>query len=182
MLASVTDFYWTESGETDFCSMGKPTLSIRHYAAKKPRPHTEHLVSVPTDRPQLMPHPKAISNCQTCAWTNLQMTLVPTSTTSQLMPTGKETCWPHSLSLAPTQICEQSKCCFEPLGFDVLYYTICWQSIPGTDTDIKNAIKKELKDVRMPFNLEVGEIWMDAEKEMKSQRASWHCKLNLDGP
>ena len=74
VLASVTDFYWTESGETDFCSMGKPTLSIRHYAAKKPRPHTEHLVSVPTDRPQLMPHPKASSNCQTCAWTNIQMT------------------------------------------------------------------------------------------------------------
>ena len=52
----------------------------------------------------------------------------------------------------------------------------------GTNTDIKNAIEKELKDVRMPFNLEVGEIWMDAEKEMKTQRASWHCKLNPDGP
>ena len=52
----------------------------------------------------------------------------------------------------------------------------------GTDTDIKNAIKKELNDVRMSFNLEVGEIWMDAEKEMKIQRASWHWKLNPDGP
>ena len=34
----------------------------------------------------------------------------------------------------------------------------------------------------MPFNLEVGEIWMDAKKEMKTQRASWHGKLNPDGP
>ena len=127
VLASVTDFYWTESGETDFCSVGKTTLSISHYAVKKPRPHTEHLVSTRTDRSQLMPHPKASSNCQTCAWTNLQMTLVPTFTISQLMPTGKETCWPHSLSLTPTQIFEQSKFCFEPLGFDVLYYTIFWQ-------------------------------------------------------
>ena len=127
VLASVTDFYWTESGETDFCSVGKPTLSISHYAAKKPRTHTEHLVSAPTDCPQLMSHPKARFNCHTCTWTDLQMTLVPTFKTSQLMPTGKETCWPHSLSLAPTQIFEQSKCSFEPLGFDVFYYTICWQ-------------------------------------------------------
>ena len=127
VLPSVTDFYWTESGETDFCSVGKTTLSISHYAVKKPRPHTEHLVSTLTDRSQLMPHPKASSNCQTCAWANFQMTLGPTFMTSQLMPTGKETCWPHSLSLAPTQLFEQSKCCFEPLGFDMLYYTICWQ-------------------------------------------------------
>lgn len=34
----------------------------------------------------------------------------------------------------------------------------------------------------MPFNLEVGEIRMDAEKEMKTQRASRHRKLNPDGP
>ena len=54
VLASVTDFYWTESGETDFCSVGKPTLSINYYTVKKPRPHTEHLVSAPTDHPQLM--------------------------------------------------------------------------------------------------------------------------------
>ena len=54
VLASVTDFYWTQSGETDLCSVGKPTLSINHYTAKKPRPHTEHLVSAPTDHPQLM--------------------------------------------------------------------------------------------------------------------------------
>ena len=74
VLASVTDFNWTESEETDFCSVGKPTLSISHYAAKKPRPHTEHLVSALTDRPQLMSHPKASSNCKTCAWTHLQMT------------------------------------------------------------------------------------------------------------
>ena len=127
VLASATDFYWTESGETDFCSVGKPTLSISYYAAKTLRPHAEHLDSTPTDSPQLMPHPKAISNCQTCAWTNLQMTLVPTFMISQLRPTGKETCWPHSLSLAPTQMFEQSKCCFEPLGFDMVYYTICWQ-------------------------------------------------------
>ena len=113
VLASVTNFYWMESGETDFCSVGKPTLSISHYTVKKLRQHAEHLPSTPTDRPQLMPHTKAISNCQTCAWTNLQMTLVPTFTTSQLMQTGKETCWPHSLSLAPTQIVEQSKSCVE---------------------------------------------------------------------
>ena len=95
VLASVTNFYWMESGETDFCSVGKPTLSISHYTVKKLRQHAEHLPSTPTDRPQLMPHTKAISNCQTCAWTNLQMTLVPTFTTSQLMPTGKEMCWLH---------------------------------------------------------------------------------------
>ena len=127
VLASVTNFYWMESGETDFCSVGKPTLSISHYTVKKLRQHAEHLPSTPTDRPQLMPHTKAISNCQTCAWTNLQMTLVPTFMISQLMLTGKEMCWPHSLSLAPTQMFEQSKCCFEPLGFGVVYYTICWQ-------------------------------------------------------
>ena len=56
VLGSVTDFSWTESGEPDFCSVGKPTLSISHYAVKKPRPHTEHLVSASNDRSQLMPH------------------------------------------------------------------------------------------------------------------------------
>lgn len=33
----------------------------------------------------------------------------------------------------------------------------------------------------MPFNLEVGEIWMDAKKEMKTQRLHDAGKLNPDG-
>ena len=126
VLASVTDFYWTQSGETDLCSVGKPTLSINHYTAKKPRPHTEHLVSAPTDHPQLMTIQKPAPTARHVHELIFRW-LVPTFTISQLMLTGKETCWPHSLSLAPTQICEQSKCCFEPLGFDMVYYTIWWQ-------------------------------------------------------
>ena len=33
--------------------------------------------------------------------------------------------WAHSLRLAPTQTCEQRKCCFESLGFEVVSNAIC---------------------------------------------------------
>ena len=44
------------------------------------------------------------------------------------------------------------------------------------------AIKKELKHVRMPLKPEVSGTRMDAEKEMKTQWASWHCTQKPDGP
>ena len=39
--------------------------------------------------------------------------------------TGEEMSWAHSLRLAPTQTCEQRKCCFESLGFEVVSNAIC---------------------------------------------------------
>ena len=44
------------------------------------------------------------------------------------------------------------------------------------------AIKKDLKHVRMPLKPEVSGTRMDAEKEMKTQWASWHCTQKPDGP
>ena len=55
VLSSVTDFYRTESGEYDFCSGRKPTLSISHHVAKKPKPHTKHLSVSPQTTPNICP-------------------------------------------------------------------------------------------------------------------------------